>query len=176
MRLAHFNRYKVLERHTLAFLKGNFNTSDFDISRIDFAFIADYEFYLRSVRKMGNNAVVKHMKMFRKIVNICLGNGWMNLDPYLNFKGKYKNVDKAILTRAELDLMASKEFASDRLAQVRDTFLFCCFTGLAYSDIQKLEKKPDNTRNRRRPVDIQPADKNQCQVAYSAAARSASNY
>jgi site-specific recombinase XerD len=134
------NRYKVLERHTLAFLKGNFNTSEFDISRIDFAFIADYEFYLRSVRKMGNNAVVKHLKMFRKIVNICLGNGWMNLDPYLNFKGKYKNVDKAILTRAELDLMASKEFASDRLAQVRDTFLFCCFTGLAYSDIQKLQR------------------------------------
>ncbi|MCF0069366.1 site-specific integrase [Dyadobacter sp. CY261] len=130
-----FNRYKVLERHTLAFLKENFNTIDFDISRIDFAFIADYEFYLRSVRKMGNNAVVKHMKMFRKIVNICLGNGWMNLDPYLNFKGKFKKVDKAILTRAELDLIASKEFASDRLAQVRDTFLFCCFTGLAYSDV-----------------------------------------
>jgi hypothetical protein len=136
-----FNRYKVLERHTMAFLKGDFNTSDFDISRIDFAFISDYEFYLRSVRKMGNNAVVKHMKMFRKIVNICLANGWMNLDSYLNFKGKFKKVDKAILTRAELDLMADREFASDRLAQVRDTFLFCCFTGLAYSDIQKkLEK------------------------------------
>ena len=68
-----FNRYKVLERHTMAFLKCNYNTTDFDISRIDFAFIADYEFYLRSVRKMSNNAVVKHMKMFRKIVNICLG-------------------------------------------------------------------------------------------------------
>lgn len=135
-----FNRYKVLERHTAAFLKGNYSTTDFDISRIDFAFIADYEFYLRSVRKMGNNAVVKHMKMFRKIINICLGNGWMNLDPYLNFKGKFKKVDKAILNRAELDLMASKEFASDRLSQVRDTFLFCCFTGLAYSDVQKLEK------------------------------------
>lgn len=131
-----FNRYKVLER----LLKHNYNVTDTNICRIDFAFVADYEFYLRSVRKMGNNAVVKHMKMFRKVVNICLGNGWMNLDPYLNFKGKFKKVDKAILTRAELDLMASKEFASDRLSQVRDTFLFCCFTGLAYSDVQKLEE------------------------------------
>ncbi|WP_229208688.1 phage integrase SAM-like domain-containing protein [Dyadobacter luticola] len=60
------NRYKVLERHTLAFLKGHFNTSDFDIGRIDFAFIADYDFHLRSVRKMGNNAVVKHMRCFAK--------------------------------------------------------------------------------------------------------------
>lgn len=73
---------------------------------------------------MGNNAVVKHMKMFRKVVNICLGNGWMNLDPYLNFKGKFKKVDKAILTRAELDLMARKEFASDSLSQVRTPFFF----------------------------------------------------
>lgn len=90
--------------------------------------------------------MVKHMKMFRKIVNICLGNGWMNLDPYLNFKGKFKKVDKAILTRAELDLMASKEFASDRLAQVRDTFLFCCFTALLIQMFKSL-KKPNNKRN-----------------------------
>ncbi|WP_229249126.1 hypothetical protein [Dyadobacter sandarakinus] len=80
------------------------------------------------------------MKMFRKIVNICLGNGWISLDPYLNFKGKFKKVDKAILTKEELDLIAAKEFASDRLTQVRDTFLFCCYTGLAYSDIQSLER------------------------------------
>lgn len=124
----------------LGVLKHNYNVTDTDISQIDFAFIADYDFYLRSVRNIGNNAVVKHKKMFRKIVNICLGNGWMNLDPYLNFKGKFKKVDKAILTRAELDLIAIKEFASDRLTQVRDTFLFCCFTGLACSDIQKLER------------------------------------
>ncbi|SEJ60956.1 Site-specific recombinase XerD [Dyadobacter sp. SG02] len=135
-----FKRYEVLRRHTESFLKANFNTTDFDISRIDFAFIADYEFHLRSIRKMGNNAVVKHMKMFRKIVNICLGNGWMNLDPYLNFKGKFKKVDKAILTKEELALLAEKQFASDRLTQVRDTFLFCCYTGLAYSDIQSLER------------------------------------
>ncbi|MCE7060281.1 hypothetical protein [Dyadobacter sp. CY343] len=53
---------------------------------------------------------------------------------------KPKNYQKGsvpiyLLNRAELDLMGSKEFASDRLAQVRDTCLFCCFTGLAYSDI-----------------------------------------
>lgn len=71
--------------------------TDFDIRRIDFAFIEDYEFYLRSVRKMGNNAVVKHMKMFRKIVNIYLGNGWISLDPYLNFKGKFKKLIKQFL-------------------------------------------------------------------------------
>jgi len=31
-----------------------------------------------------------------------------------------------------------KQFLSERLSQVRDVFLFCCFTGLAYSDVYKL--------------------------------------
>jgi hypothetical protein len=61
-----FKRYEVLRRHTENFLKANYNVTDFDISHIDFAFIADYEFYLRSVRKMGNNSVVKHMRCFAR--------------------------------------------------------------------------------------------------------------
>ena len=35
--------------------------------------------------------------------------------------------------------MADKPFEIDRLAQVRDVFLFCCFTGLAYVDVKKLK-------------------------------------
>lgn len=132
------NRYKVLERHTLAFLKIKFGTSDFDIKKIDFAFVTDYEFYLRAVRKMGNNSAVKHMKMFKKILNIGINNNWIQTDPFSNFKGKYKKVEKAVLTQAEIETLAGKKFVSERLAQVRDTFLFCCYTGLAYSDVQKL--------------------------------------
>jgi len=132
-------RYKVLERHTIAFLNDRFKASDFDIKKIDYAFVIDYEFYLRTVRQMGNNAVVKHMKMFRKILNICLNNSWIQVDPFANFKGTYKKVDKAILTQQEIELIAGKEFVSERLSQVRDTFLFCFYTGLAYSDVQKLK-------------------------------------
>jgi len=128
-------RYKVLKRHTMAFLKDRFKATDFDIKKIDFAFVTDYDFYLRTVRKMGNNAVVKHMKMFRKILNICLNNSWIQIDPFANFKGKYKKVEKAILTQQKIELIAGKEFVSERLSQVRDTFLFCCYTGLAYSDV-----------------------------------------
>ncbi|WP_254560979.1 site-specific integrase [Dyadobacter diqingensis] len=137
-------RYQVLERHTVAFLKDRYKASDFDIKKfdikkIDFAFVADYELYLRTVREMGNNASVKHMKMFRKILNICLNNSWIQIDPFANFKGKYKKVEKVILTQQEIELIAGKEFVSERLSQVRDTFLFCCCTGLAYSDVQKLK-------------------------------------
>ncbi|WP_342089289.1 site-specific integrase [Dyadobacter sp. OTU695] len=133
-----YKRFRVVHSHTLEFLKARFNATDFDIRRIDFAFVADYEFHLRRVRKMGNNATVKHLKMFRKIINICINNGWMSSDPFANYKGRYRNVDRTVLTEEDIEALARKEFVSDRLDQVRDTFLFCCFTGLAYSDVQKL--------------------------------------
>jgi len=37
--------------------------------------------------------------------------------------------------------MFNKVFATDRLNQVKDIFLFSCFTGLAYSDVKKLSRK-----------------------------------
>jgi site-specific recombinase XerD len=133
-----YKRFKVLHHHTVEFLKAKYMVSDYDIRKIDFAFVTDYEFHLRSVRKMGNNTTVKHMKMFRKIINICLNNGWLTTDPLANYKGRYKNVDRSVLMEDEIDAIAAKEFVSERLDQVRDTFLFCCFTGLAYADVQKL--------------------------------------
>lgn len=133
-----YKRFKVVQSHTLEFLQARFSVTDYDIRRIDFAFVSDYEFHLRSVRQMGNNATVKHLKMFGKIINICINNGWIATDPFANYKGRYRSVDHSVLTEEDIETLARKEFVSDRLDQVRDTFLFCCFTGLAYSDVQKL--------------------------------------
>jgi len=77
------------------------------------------------------------MKMFRKITNICLNNGSITAAPFASYRGRYTEVDRTVLMQYEIDALAIKEFVSDRLDQVRDTFLFCCFTGLAYADVQK---------------------------------------
>jgi len=75
-------RYEVLYRHTQTFLKERLDKDDHDIRKIDFSFVSDYEFFLRSVRKMNNNSAVKHMKMLRKILSICLHRKWIELDPF----------------------------------------------------------------------------------------------
>jgi hypothetical protein len=36
--------------------------------------------------------------------------------------------------------LASKEFVTERANQIKDIFLFSCFTGLAYMDVKKLTK------------------------------------
>ena len=92
------------------------------------------------VRKCVHNTVIKYLTNFKKIVRICFGNGWRPKDPFYNYTFKLIEVVREILTEQEIQAIADKEFATIRLAQVKDIFLICCFTGLAYSDFKKLLK------------------------------------
>jgi integrase len=132
-------RYETSLRHTRSFLEWQYKVSDIDIKQIDHDFITNYEFYLRSERKCANNSAIKYIKNFGKIIRICLASGWLDNDPFVNYKAKVKRVDRIFLNREELQAMADKVFPTERLNQVRDIFLFCCFTGLAYADVKKLK-------------------------------------
>lgn len=69
---------------------------------------------------------------------ICVKNGWLKRDPFINFKMSREQVNRTALTESELERIAEKDFGNNRLDQVRDAFLFCCYTGLAYIDVSKL--------------------------------------
>ena len=131
-------RYETSLKHTKNFLLWKYNLTDINIEKIDHAFIMEYEFYLRSERKCANNTAVKYIKNFHKIINQCLSNGWLNKDPFSNYKAKVKEVVRDFLSEAEIEKMINKEFVSDRLEIVRDIFVFSCFTGLAYIDVKQL--------------------------------------
>ena len=137
-------RYKTSLKHTQEFLIWKYKTSDIDITKIDHAFIMDYDFWLRSVRKCANNTAVKYIKNFKKIIRLCMANGWLSKDPFLSYKAKLKVVERPYLTKEEIQTIYEKEFASDRLIQVRDIFLFSCYTGLSYVDVKKLTKSNVN--------------------------------
>ena len=133
-------RYQTSLKHTKDFLFWKYNLTDINIDKIDHAFITEYEFYLRSVRKCNNNTAVKYVKNFHKIINQCLANGWLNKDPFVNYKAKVKEVIREFLSEADIESMINKEFVSERLELVRDIFVFSCFTGLAYIDVKQLTK------------------------------------
>ena len=133
-------RYQTSLKHTQDFLTWKYNLSDIDIKKIDHAFITEYEFYLRSERMCANNSAVKYIKNFKKIIRICLASGWLTKDPFVNYKAKVKQVDRIYLNEEDLQKITDKEFATNRISQVRDIFIFSCFTGLAYADVKKLKR------------------------------------
>lgn len=140
------SRYRISLAHTKRFLQWRYHLKDIPVRKIDHQFVVDYDYWLRSERNCGNNSAVKYIRNFKKIVLICLDNGWIDRNPFMKYKGKTKRVQRVCLEQSDLDRLMYKEFASSRLEQVRDIFLFCCFTGLAYADVKKLHR--DHLTNR----------------------------
>ncbi|WP_462267642.1 site-specific integrase [Mucilaginibacter sp.] len=133
-------RYNTCLTHVQDFLKLQYNLSDIPVDKITFKVLNDFEYYLRSIRKCGNNSAIKYVKNLGKIVRICIGNGWLTVDPYTNYKPKTKKTQRTVLTEEELIRLAEKQFSVERLSQVRDIFIFSCYTGLAYIDARKLKR------------------------------------
>ena len=138
--LGTLERYNTSLKHTKEFLQWKYQISDIDITKIDHAFITDYEFWLRSVRNCANNTAVKYIKNFNKIIKLCLANDWLEKNPFANYKSKVKEVERVYLSEDEIKSIINKDFKTERLSLVRDIFLFSCFTGLAYIDVKNLTK------------------------------------
>lgn len=136
-----YHRYETALSHLQEFMHYQYKVDDFPLEKLTHAFITDYDFYLRTVRNCANNTTVKYIKNFKKIINICLSNGWLDRDPFINYKIKLQEVERNFLTPAELKVLKNKAITIERLDVVRDLFLFSCFTGLAFIDIKKLTDK-----------------------------------
>jgi integrase len=135
-----YERYTTSKKHTHDFMKWKYNMDDMNIKDLNYEFITDYEFWLKSVRKCDHNTTMKYLSNFKKIVNICLKNGWLQRNPFLGYKMTKREVERPFLTQEELSAIASKTFLAQRINQVRDIFLFSCYTGLAYADVKKLSR------------------------------------
>lgn len=133
-------RFKISLKHLQEFLLWKYNISDICINKIDFAFVTELEFYLRSIKKCCNNTAVKYVRNFRKIIKICLDNDWLEKKPCSRYEGKMKEVERDFLTEDELEKIYKKRFSSERLQLVKDIFIFSCYTGLAYVDVKGLKK------------------------------------
>ena len=84
------------------------------------------------------------MVNFKKIIRIPCANEWITKDSFVNWKVRLKKVEREFLPTDEIQQLLDTEFRTPRLEHVRDIFVFCCFTGLAYADMKKLNKNDVN--------------------------------
>lgn len=133
-------KYKTAYKHIKDFLAYKFKLKDIPIERLNYSFITNFEFYLKSVKNCNHNSTIKYIKNFKKIVIIALSNGWIDKDPFINYKVHMKTVEREFLSKEEIQIMLYKKLHTRRLEQVRDIFIFCCYTGLSYSDVKRLTK------------------------------------
>ncbi len=133
-------RYETTLAHTKKFLQYKYGIEDIEVKKLDYGFINEFAFWLKAVRNCNQNSTIKYLSNFKKIVNFSIQSGYIQRNPFVGFKLVKKEVVREILSKEELEKMASIQFPTERSGQVRDIFLFCCYTGLAYADIKKLKR------------------------------------
>ena len=132
-------RYETTLAHTKKFLLYKYGKEDMDVKKLDYSFINEFAFWLKAIRNCNQNSTIKYLSNFKKIVNFCIQSGFIMRNPFVGFKLVKKEVVREILSKEDLEKMAAVRFPTERSGQVRDIFLFCCYTGLAYADIKKLK-------------------------------------
>lgn len=136
--LGTYKRYFTTRNHIYEYIKEAYGKEDIPVQDVNLKFIRGFEYFLKEKKVCNHNSSLKYVNNFKKIIRIAVGNEWITKDPFYNYKIKFKTVEKEFLSKEELNSLAEHEIHWDRLAVVRDMFVFCCYTGLAYVDIQKL--------------------------------------
>lgn len=69
-------------------------------------------------------------------VNEAIRAGLLDMSPYDKFKDvRGKSKDRVVLTDDELSRIRGLELHDPGMERTRDVFVFCCYTGLSYADL-----------------------------------------
>lgn len=139
--------YYTTQKYVVMFLKKKFKRSDIYLQELGYSFIKEFERFLKNhqptdhQKPMGQNTAMKHIERLRKVVHLAIKEEMLDRDPFQKFRAKFKHVKRGYLTADELQRIEKKEFSVGRLQQVKDLFIFSCYTGLSYAEVLDLEKK-----------------------------------
>lgn len=133
-------KYKTIKGYVGEFLSYQYALNDIELNQIDYQFIRNLEIYLKSVKHCCHNTAINYLKKIKKIMNQCIAKKFIERSPFIGLKMSVNETHKTFLNEPELLLIAEKQIAIKRLEQVRDIFLFSCYTGLAFVMWKSLPK------------------------------------
>ena len=118
--------------------------SHIDFKELTPEFIFDFERFLFCY-DLQTNTVAKHMKHFKTFVNLAIDKGYLNLNdyPFRRYRIKTLKPKHTFLLPDELEKLETLELTGKKIAYKHslEAFLFCCYTGLRYSDFTHLSDK-----------------------------------
>ncbi|GAA4329378.1 site-specific integrase [Mucilaginibacter gynuensis] len=140
-------KYKTIRSKVSAFIITKYKKPDILLEELDFTFISQFEKFLKIQEGIEHNTAMSYIKRLKRILSIAVNNKWIAHNPFLAFKCTTRKIARLHLSELELSVLSSKEFRIKRLEEVRDCFLFSCYTGYAFVDAQKLTPAHVHQRN-----------------------------
>jgi len=134
-------KFKEARKHVSDFIRFQYNKNDILLESINQNFLSDFDFYLKTEKSQKQITINKSIQRVRKILKLALAKGYLKQDPFILYRPKKYETKVVYLSQMELDKLENHIFKQARLNQVKDMFVFCCYTGLAYQEMSALREE-----------------------------------
>ena len=135
-----YSSYLRSYHHLFNFIRQKYGLEDIALDKLNLNFIDAYDFYLRVDRQMTQNTILGHLIILKKMIRRAIHQGILNRDPFVNYIAEQPEKQCRHLKSEEIDKIMQIHIESKKVCHTRDMFIFCCFTGLSYSDIRNLSQ------------------------------------
>lgn len=136
------NKYYRLCRYLREYTQTEYKKDDIRLTAVSYGYLDGFFTFLQTAHRCHHNGAINIMDCLRNFMLYCLRNEWIEKSPFRNYKLKeVPPPPKEHLTRREIETLATKPMPTLRLDNVRDTFVFCCLTGLAFADVKELRRE-----------------------------------
>jgi len=140
-----YSKYVESGRHLQSFLKHKYNAKDIKLKALKSSFLEHYEYYLKTEKKFQQSTLNKAIQRFRKVVKYAISEDYLDKDPFILYKAKRVKKEVVFLSPEQLKKLEETDFKIKRVQQIKDMFVFCCYTGLGFTEMKQLRKSDIST-------------------------------
>jgi integrase/recombinase XerD len=141
IQLGTWKKFNYAHKQVKDFIKSKYGKQDHPLSKLKLQFLHDFEYYLKTERNQSQATINKAIQRVRNAIKEAVGEGYLEKDPFVLHKPCRVRKEVIFLSTDELKLLEEHYFAQPRLQLVKDLFIFCCYTGLAYHEMANLKKE-----------------------------------
>ena len=134
-------KYHAVYKHLKSFLQTRHHLSDIALKEIQPTFATDFETFLLTYCHLSHNTVWLYSFPVRMLMHRAVENGWLVRYPFSDYNISQQRPERVFLTKEEIRLLIDAPKLTPAQTFIRDMFLFCTFTGLAYIDLKNLREE-----------------------------------
>lgn len=136
------NKYHRLLRYMREYTLEKYGKEDILLTVVNYEYIDGLNTFMQTAHECRNNGAVNLLCCLKNFILYAMRNEWIEKNPFQYYKMKIDKTNVKIpLTKNELDRLIEKPIPNERLERIRDVFVFCCLTGLAFTDVEHLRKE-----------------------------------
>lgn len=134
-----YNKYKTVYNHLNEFIKERYHREDLAFRELTSDFIREFDFFLRIDKECTHNTVWVYTMPVIALADLAIKKGLIRQNPFEDYEISMEETDRSYLLKENVEKLMLLKPSKDKYEFVKDIFIFSCFTGLSYIDIQKLK-------------------------------------